>query len=265
MRHAYRSINLFWQAKLRPSLISVIIPASSLFLLFALWLLASATIPQFLLPTPLMTLEETSRVLRSQQFYFHAGRTLQRILYSFVIGFLCSNGLAFASNSWKHIEQFWKPLLILGLSIPSIVAIFIGIVVFGSRGPVAIIMVSFLLIPELYLILFPAYRNLSTELAEMTKAFHISRAVYIRDVAFPQLAPFLITATRVGISVGWKITILAEVFTLSDGIGYQIHYYFNLFSIKGVLAWFTGFALIMIIIEYGILLTLEKAFSLNKK
>jgi len=79
----------------------------------------------------------------------------------------------------------------------------------------------------------------------------------IRDVVIPQLVPYLLAATRFGLSLAWKVTVIAELLGLSNGIGYMIHYSFGVFSMVDVFAWTIAFTLVMVAFEYGLLKPLE--------
>ncbi|OGM12183.1 hypothetical protein A2V80_02870 [Candidatus Woesebacteria bacterium RBG_16_39_8b] len=149
------------------------------------------------------------------------------------------------------LKRFWSPLILIGLSIPATIGIFVTVVMLGSRGPIALIVVIIILTPLLYLMLYPAFQNISKNLTEMAKVYHFPRRVFLRYVIVPQLAPYYLSAIRAGVNDSWKLAILAEVFSFGDGVGYQIFQYFNLFSIRQVLAWFISFLAIRSLLNMG--------------
>lgn len=230
-----------------------------------IWEIASRFSPSFLLPTPIVVFHQTNKIILSPDFFWHASLTLKRVLFSSLIAIAISNFLAITSVISDKFSRLWKPFIAIGLLIPGVVAIFLGIVVFGSRGPVSQVIVTLLLIPEIFLILLPAYQTLDNSLAEVASVYRVTKSAYVMDIIVPQVLPFLFSSLRVGLSVGWKLIILSEVFTLSNGVGYQVYYYFNLFSIKNVLAWLLGFVFIMSSIEYLMILPLEKKFTFVPK
>lgn len=147
----------------------------------------------------------------------------------------------------------------MGLTIPSLVVIFISILLLGSHSFIGVLTISIILFPELFQILYPAYTKLSSELREMAFIYRLSKFAYFKHIFLPQIIHFQLSATRIGISIGWKLAILTEVFTISNkGIGYKIYYYYNLFSIKLVFAWLLSFVIIMFFLEYGVLQILEE-------
>ena len=79
----------------------------------------------------------------------------------------------------------------------------------------------------------------------------------VRKVILPSLLPFIMAAIRVGFTIAWKVAVLTEVFGASSGIGYQLRYNFQLFSMRTMVAWALLFGAVMLVIEYGILVPAE--------
>lgn len=231
---------------------------SSIFLLILGWHFISKSVPSFLLPSPLSTLQETYKTLFSTEFVSNALLTLKRSFSGFLIAFAVAHILVWSSMYSVKFKRFWSPLILIGLSIPATIGIFVTVVMLGSRGPIALIVVIIILTPLLYLMLYPAFQSINKGLTEMAKVYHFPRKVFLRYVIVPQLAPYYLSAIRAGVNDSWKLVILAEVFSFGDGVGHQILQYFNLFSIRQVLAWFISFLVILVIIEYGVFQTLER-------
>ena len=238
----------------------------SVLILFIGWHYTSKTVPSFLLPSPLSTLQETYKTIFSAEFIYNAYLTLRRSITGFLVAFVVANVLVFSSAYSNLMRNFWKPLILIGLSIPATIGVFVAVVMLGSRGPIALIVVITILTPLLYLMLYPAFRNIKEEFSEMARVFRLSRLTYVKYVIVPQIAPYYLSAFRAGLNDAWKLTILAEVFSFGDGVGHQILQYFNLFSIRQVLAWFISFFAILVAIEYCIFRPLESLYpSYSKK
>ena len=74
----------------------------------------------------------------------------------------------------------------------------------------------------------------------------------------PQLAPYISAAARNGIAIIWKLVLVVEFLGRSDGIGFQILLYFQLFDIAHVLAYALSFVALMLIIEYALVQPAER-------
>ena len=69
-------------------------------------------------------------------------------------------------------------------------------------------------------------------------------------------------AARGGISLIWKIVLVVELLGRSNGIGYKLNEFFNLFDIASLFAYTLSFVTVMIIVEYSIISPIER--RLNK-
>ena len=92
----------------------------------------------------------------------------------------------------------------------------------------------------------------------MGKVFRFSRLKTLRHVVLPQLQPYFAAATRSGIALIWKIVLVVELLGRSNGVGFQIHLYFQLFDVATILAYTLVFVAVMLLVEYLFLQPLEK-------
>jgi len=84
-------------------------------------------------------------------------------------------------------------------------------------------------------------RALDAALDEMATVFAIPRWRALRHVILPQLAPYIAAAARSGLSLVWKIVLVAELLGRSNGVGFEIGVAFQLFDIPLLLAYSLSF------------------------
>ena len=101
-------------------------------------------------------------------------------------------------------------------------------------------------------------RALDPRLAEMAQVYHVPPMARLRHWILPQLAPYIASAARNGLSVIWKIVLVVEFLGRSNGVGFQIHLKFQLFDIASVLAYAMAFVLAMLVIDHGLIQPLER-------
>jgi NitT/TauT family transport system permease protein len=92
----------------------------------------------------------------------------------------------------------------------------------------------------------------------MGRVYGVSKSRRFTQIVFPQIAPYLVASSRFGLGIIWKITVVAELIGRDSGIGFQLHYWFQLFNMPQVFAWTLFFTLIMLVIELGIFKPVEK-------
>ena len=91
----------------------------------------------------------------------------------------------------------------------------------------------------------------------MAKCYGFSRMKTLRHVILPQLHPFLMSATRSGLALIWKIILMVELLGRSDGMGYQLHLFFQWFDIASILAYTVAFVGVIQILEFLVLKPLD--------
>ena len=69
-------------------------------------------------------------------------------------------------------------------------------------------------------------------------------------------------ASRFGLGIIWKVTVLVELLGRSDGIGYMLNYPFQMFNMADVFAWTIFFTIVMLVIELLILKPIERRMFL---
>ena len=82
-------------------------------------------------------------------------------------------------------------------------------------------------------------------------------------MVIPQVLPYLLSAIRFALGVGWKTATIAELIGLSTGVGYELNYWFGLFNMRQVLAWTLTFTLVLLIFEFAIFKPVEISFCVS--
>jgi NitT/TauT family transport system permease protein len=100
-------------------------------------------------------------------------------------------------------------------------------------------------------------KNVDNKLLAMARVFNVNRPTRLRRVVLPQIMPYILAASRYGLGIVWKITVVAELLGRNSGIGFQLHYWFQLFNMPQVFAWTLFFTLVMLFIELVIFKQIE--------
>jgi NitT/TauT family transport system permease protein len=65
-------------------------------------------------------------------------------------------------------------------------------------------------------------------------------------------------ATRSGLALIWKIILVVELLGRSNGMGYQLHLFFQLFDVASLLAYTVAFVAVIQLIEVLLLKPLDR-------
>lgn len=223
-----------------------------------LWALIADALQDNSLPSPLAVWQSLLVEWQSGELFFHLGATLLRVLAAFVVAMAIGSAIGIWLGMQPMADRLVDPWLILLLNIPALVIIVLSYIWFGLNEAAAIGAVALNKIPNVVVTLREGARSLAPEYAEMAKVYRFSFAKRLRHVVIPQLQPFFAAATRSGIALIWKIVLIVELLGRSNGVGFQIHLYFQLFDVATILAYTLAFVAVMLAVEYLLLQPLDR-------
>lgn len=226
------------------------------FVLF--WTVISLWLNDNSLPSPLDVFKSLLTEFRSGELLYHLSATLLRVIAAFTVAMLVGGAIGIWLGMNRVANRIVDPWLILLLNIPALVIIVLSYIWFGLNEAAAIGAVALNKIPNVAVTLREGARSLSPEYAEMASVFRFDTLKRLRHVILPQLQPFFAAATRSGVALIWKIVLIVELLGRSNGVGFQIHLYFQLFDVATILAYTLAFVVVMLLVEYLILQPLDR-------
>lgn len=234
------------------------LPVLSLLVLLVVWQALASYINSGLLPAPATVATVFWLEFMTGQLPYHLGVTLLRLLVSFSIAMLlgCAIGIALGRN--KKMDAFFDNWLVISLNVPALVTIILCYVWFGLIESAAILAVVVNKLPNVIVTIREGTRRLDQDLLEMASSFNFSKHKTLLHVIWPQLHPFVMGATRSGLALIWKIILVVELLGRSNGMGYQLHLFFQLFDVASILAYTIAFVAVIQLIEVMILKPLDK-------
>jgi len=226
--------------------------------LLLLWTVCAWVAQSRSLPNPLQVASAIVTELRSGELLFHMAATLARVLAAFVVAMVIGSAIGILLGRNSSLNNLFDPWVILFLNIPALVIIVLSYIWFGLNEAAAIGAVALNKIPNVVVTIREGARSLEPHYAEMAQVFRFSKWKTLRHVVLPQLQPYFAAATRSGIALIWKIVLVVELLGRSNGVGFQIHLYFQLFDVATILAYTLVFVAVMLAVEYLVLQPLDR-------
>jgi NitT/TauT family transport system permease protein len=193
------------------------------------------------------------------------GVTFVRMSLGFLVALAVAFPLGILGAVSKTAARFIEPGLILGLTVPGLVWALLCVIWFGVSLASPVISVALGVLPSLVISIEQGIGSLSLEIIEMARVFRFSRRTVIRRIWLPLLYSFIISGCRIGFSIAWKVIVLAEIFGMSSGVGYQLNAQFSTQNVEGVIAWTLAFWAAMLVVEHAIFAPLERHSTHWKK
>lgn len=213
------------------------------------WVLLARALGEIVLPGPVATLEFLWGQLERGALTRHLGITMYRVVTAFVVAMAVGVGLGILTGVSRVFDRLLEAWIVVGLTVPRIMLFVVAYLLIGLNDTSAIIALVLTVVPTIVVQLREGTRALDQKLIEMARAYGRSRLTILRKVVFPQLLPYFIGTARGALSLAWKMVILAELLGRTSGVGYQISFYFQMFNMRGILAYGVAMMLILAVID----------------
>lgn len=230
----------------------------SILLFICLWHISALWADTRLFPGPASVLSSLLQETREGELPYHLSITLARVALSFVIAMVFGTALGVALGRFKWLDRWFHPWLVVLLNVPALVIIILSYVWLGLVETALLVAVAANKIPNVAVTLREGARALDKDFAEVAQIYRFRPAVTVREVIIPQLAPYLLAAGRNGLALIWKIVLVVELLGRSNGVGFQLQSYFQLFDVSRIIAYTAAFVLCVLLIELALFGPLER-------
>ena len=229
--------------------------------LLVLWLILAALFPPTIVPGPLAVFRAMGQNIASGQAFYHLYKTLLRVGFGLILTMVLGVAFGTAMGLSRKGEVFLESWVMVALTVPAIVNSIICLLWFGLNDFAAIIAIGSSAFPAVSISIWQGIKGIDMQLVGMGQAFHLGKSAIVRKIIFPQLLPQILASMRYALGICWKICTTVELIGMSSGVGYQLNYWFGLFSMAQVFAWTLLFLLVMFAIEYLLFKPVEKRLT----
>jgi NitT/TauT family transport system permease protein len=229
-----------------------------LFVALVIWQTYAVYRQSRLIPTPVKVGVTMWQILTSGIFFEQLAASMTRILIGFSLAIVLGTIIGVLMGSRKSWDEFFKAMVILSLALPGLIYALICVMFFGISllAPVTAILAGSY--PFVVINVAEGVKSLDKDLIDMSRSYKVGRGKVLRQVILPSLLPFMLAAIRNGFAIAWKICTLVEVFGAVSGVGYMIKNSFDQYAVFGIVAWALLFGGVMLLIEYGLLVPVER-------
>jgi NitT/TauT family transport system permease protein len=195
----------------------------------------SRYVPPFIMPPPERTFKAMIEAVRND--YVHIGLTIGRlciaVLAALVIGTLIGAVMALA----RPLEPFLRSIVVIDTGVPALSWMLFAIFWFENAESRVFFILLMILVPFYALNVFDGIRALPREFVEMVETFRPSRWQVLRLLIGPHIVPYLLMTTKSIIGYATRMTVFAELVSVSTGMGAKMGAAQSTFQMDGVLAW----------------------------
>lgn len=188
----------------------------------SIWQIASYFINPMLLPSVLTVFDKIIEILKDPKSILMIFITVKRLFYGILIGISTGLILGVIMGKWEALKRLLSPIISVFQTVPPVSWLVMSLVWFGFNGKPAIFIVATSTIPIIAINISEGFKNIDKNLMEMAKIYKFSQKKIFFNIIGPTIMPFFKSACITGLGSGWKIAVMGEVLTTTDGIGGMI-------------------------------------------
>ena len=206
------------------------------------WSLVSAKYGAYVLPSPLHVLKGLGEILKSGEVWKHTGASLYRIVIGFGSAVVLSLLLALAAFISRTARGVIHDFVAVLNATSVFVWIVISIIWFGLSSWAPIFTTFMITLPVVASNLVEGVESVDRRLLEMGDVYRLSGRQKFTAIVVPSTLPYLIAGMKIGFGLALKVSVVAEIFGVTSGIGYIMNYSREILATQMVFAW----ALVMV-------------------
>lgn len=184
--------------------------------------------------------------------------TLENTVAGFTIALVLSLALSWMASLGGFVEGVVRALNVLVHSVSALVWALLFLIIYGftSRLP-AVGVAAATSFPILLSGTLKGFEIARSEYGELSSILGLSRIGELIHVLAPASVPFIVASGRSALGVALRISVVAEAFGASGGIGYRLWLYYQLHDYEGFMAWALILVTLMVVLDKLVLEELE--------
>lgn len=235
---------------------------ASILLFMACWDLGNQMYGSLVLPSPLETFKTLFSMLKDDAVWAEINITIYRAAVGFGISLLFGSIMGLLAGLFATASVMSRPIVTILVGMPPIAWIVLAMIWFGMGDLTVIFTVVVASFPIVFVGALQGTRTLEDDLKEMADSFHLPWHMKLFDVYFPHIFSYIFPAWIGGLGMAWKIVVMAELLSTSDGIGASLAVARSQLDTPMALALVVIMIASLMIIEYIILEPIKREVEL---
>jgi NitT/TauT family transport system permease protein len=214
------------------------------------WEVAARRYGAYVLPPPGSVVRGLGAIVQSGELWKHAGASLYRIAIGFGGALAVAVLMGLASFLWTAARVVVRDVVTVLNSTSVFVWIVVSLIWFGLSDLAPIFTTFMITLPVMGANVVEGVESVDRRLLEMGQVYRLSGWEKFCAIVIPSTVPYLVAGMKVGFGLALKVSVVAEIFGVTSGIGYIMNYSREILATQMVFAW----AVVMI----GIMLLTDK-------
>lgn len=223
---------------------------ASLLLFCGVWELISQLYGDFILPSPTQSIQYLWVMLSDPETIEQLIITAKRALMGLSLALLVGGVLGMLAGFSITTSIISRPLVTIFLGMPPIAWLVLAMIWFGLGDATAVFTVFIACVPIVFAGAMQGTRTLDNKLNDLSKVYKLPLFMRITDIYLPHLASYMFPSWVTALGTSWKVVVMAELLSTSDGVGAALGVSRAQLDTTGTMAWVLAVLLILLAFEY---------------
>ncbi|MBI1904992.1 MAG: ABC transporter permease subunit [Rhodocyclales bacterium] len=231
---------------------------ASLLMLVALWEWGSQVFGALVLPAPVEALRTLAELIASGAAWPELAATARRALTGYAASIIAGSVLGLIAGLSVTASMTSRPIVTVLMGTPPIAWLVLALLWFGAGDATPVFTVFIACFPLVFLGAMQGARTLDNQLRDMAVVFGVPRRMMLTDVYLPHVISYLLPAWTAALGMSWKIAVMAELLSTSDGVGAALAVSRSHLDSAATMAWITAVMTLLLGVEYLLLEPLKR-------
>jgi NitT/TauT family transport system permease protein len=200
----------------------------------------------YVLPSPWSVASGFGSIVASGAIWKHAGASLFRIVIGFGAAVVVALFLGLGAFLSRTVRGVVHDVVAVLNSTSVFVWIVVSIIWFGLSEWAPIFTTFMITLPVVAANIVQGVESVDRRLLEMGDVYRLGGREKFLSIVIPSTLPYLVAGMKVGFGLALKVSVVAEIFGVTSGIGYIMNYSREILETQMVFVWAVVMILVMI-------------------
>lgn len=218
----------------------------------ASWELLSRQLSPFVLPSPVTVAQRLAQVMTTADVWINVWATIWRISLGFGIALVVAVAVAFLASRWRATRQLIGDVTTVLNSVSVFVWMVLAVVWFGLSNAGPVFTTAMIVLPIQLANVMEGVLSVDRKLLQMGRVYRFTPGQAFVHITAPATIPYLVAGMKVGYGIALKVSVVAELFGVASGVGYQMNLARERLATADVFVWAIVLVLVMILVDKGL-------------
>ena len=213
------------------------------------WGMLSQRFGEYLFPSPGRVLNGLRGVATSGELWTHVSASLYRIGLGFALACLVALLAGFLVARLRLARMVVRDLTAILNSTSVFVWIVLAMIWFGLTDRAPMFTTFMITLPVMLSNIIEGVENVDRKLVEMSRVYRFGEVDRFVHVILPSTLPYLVAGMRVGFALGLRVSVVAEIFGVSTGVGFMMNFSRDTLRTDLVFVWALVLIGVMVVVD----------------